>query len=157
MTKNQKENGKEKEREGKTSNLYLRRMQIMRWIAFLLALAVIIACFYPWVLYPGGGRVEGFYSDNRVWGRPGLIHTALCSIYLLLLLFNKMWSLRLAFFVSMINIAWAIRNFFLLGACEAGICPEKQTALYVVFFGSLLTTIALLFHKPKLKDITGKA
>lgn len=123
----------------------------MRWIAILIAVSVIAACFYPWVTYKGGNVVEGFYSTNETWGKPGLIHVAMCSLFIILLLIGKLWSLRIAFFVSAINIAWALRNYFLIPACEGGECPVKHTAIYILLFGSILATIALLFSGARTK------
>jgi hypothetical protein len=126
----------------------------MRWIALLLAAAVIASCFFPWVSYEGGNVVEGFHSTNDRWGRPGLMHTLFCSIFILLILAGKLWSMRIAFFVSTFNIAWAVRNFFMIPACEAGVCPEKHTALYVLLIGSTLAMVALLFSGAEDRNIT---
>lgn len=120
-------------------------MRIMRWISILMAALVIASCFFPWVTYKGGNVVEGFYSTNQVWGRPGIFHVIFCSLFILLMLIGRLWSMRIAFFVSALNIAWALRNFFLIPACEGGVCPEKHLAIYMVLIASLLTTITLLF------------
>ena len=126
-------------------------MQIMRWTAILLAAAVIASCFFPWVTYEGGDVVEGFNSSNKIWGRPGLIHVLFCSLFILLMVTGKLWSMRIAFFVSAFNIAWAVRNFFMIPACEAGVCPEKHTAIYILLTASVLSTIALLFSGARSK------
>jgi hypothetical protein len=55
----------------------------------------------------------------------------------LLLLLNKIWSIRTAFFISAFNIAWGIRNFIVISACSGGLCPEKHTAIYVILIGPL--------------------
>ena len=123
---------------------YLRAMQIMRWSAVLLAAGVIASCFFPWVTYPNGNTVEGFYSTNHVWGRPGLMHVLFCAIFIILVMIGKSWSMGTAFFISAFNIAWAVRNFFMIPVCEAGICPQKHFAIYTLIIFSFLSTLMLL-------------
>jgi len=121
----------------------------MKWLAVLMALAVIASCFYPWVIIPEKNIIiGGFHSDVNDFGKPGIVHVFLSIIILAFILLKKTWSLRVAFFLSAINIAWAIRNYFLISACRAGTCPEKQPALFVLLAGSLLLTIFILFIRP---------
>ena len=128
-------------------------MRMMKWIALLIALAVIASCFFPWMTIESKNvSVGGFYSTTDVFGKPGMFHTVLISISILFILINKNWSIRAAFFVSAFNIAWAFRNFVRLSACEAGLCPEKQPALYVLLISSLLLPAAILFIKGKTID-----
>ena len=126
---------------------------MVQLISFLLCLAVMAACFFPWVHIESRDiTYGGFYSNEGTYGKPGLFHVILCALVALFILIGKVWSIRAAFFISMINIAWAIRNFFLLSACRGGICPEKQEGLYIVLIASILTTITLLFINPKQKQ-----
>jgi hypothetical protein len=114
-----------------------------------MALAVIIACFFPWVNYNENDMVSGFHSTNTTWGRPGMLHVFFCGLFILMVGIGRVWSIKVAFFVSAFNIAWALRNFLLIPACEAGICPQKHIALYIVFVGSLLTTLSILFVRQR--------
>jgi len=118
-------------------------MQSARWLSILIAVIIITACFFTWVSVESKNFfVGGFYSSaNSRFGEPGILHIVFCSIYILFLLLNKIWSMRTAFFVSAFNIAWAIRNFFVLSACSGGTCPEKHTALYTVLIGSILLIV----------------
>jgi len=118
---------------------------MMRWISVLLAAMVIAACFFPWVIIESRHfTIGGFHSDVNDLGKPGIIHCFLSSLFILFLLINKAWSLRTAFFLSTINIAWAVRNFILVTACGRGECPVKQPALYFLIAGSILMTITVL-------------
>lgn len=131
-----------------SQSAYLRLMWIMRWLSILAAISIIIACFFPWVRVPGKDVFfGGFYSSNENYGKPGLLHVVFSGLVILFLLINKVWSFRLAFFISAINIAWALRNYMIMSTCRGGECPEKLTALYVVAAASLCTTIFLLFSK----------
>jgi len=124
----------------KCYEVYLRAMQSIRWLAILTAGILITACFFPWVsVAQKNFFVGGFYSSaNNRFGEPGLLHTIFCSVYILLLLLNRIWSIRTAFFISAFNIAWAVRNFMVIPACSGGTCPEKHTALFVILIGSIL-------------------
>lgn len=114
-------------------------MQSIRWLAILTAAIIITACFYTWVSVDEKNFfVGGFFSSaNSRFGEPGILHVAFCSVYILLLLLNKIWSIRTAFFISAFNIAWGIRNFIVISACSGGLCPEKHTAIYVILIGPL--------------------
>lgn len=115
-------------------------MQPIRWLAILTAAMVIIACFFPWVSVDSKNfMVGGFRSSaNNRFGEPGILQLSFCSICILLLLINRVWSIRTAFFIAAFNIAWALRNFVVLSACSGGLCPEKHVALYVLLIGSFL-------------------
>jgi hypothetical protein len=125
-------------------------MQSMRWLALLTAATVITACFFTWVsLEEKHFYIGGFFSsEGNRFGQPGLFHLILCSIYILFLLINRVWSLRTAFFVSAFNIAWAVRNFMLISACSGGVCPEKHTGLYAILIGSILLMVLTAFVRP---------
>ena len=132
---------------------YLRRMA-MRWLSILMAIAVITACFFPWVIIENRNiYFGGFDSTNANYGKPGLLHVVLCSIVIVLLLIGRIWSIRIAFIFCAVNIAWALRNYVIISACRGGECPQKQAALYIVLVCSLLLPLWLLFIKPKNKRL----
>jgi len=128
-------------------------MQSIRWLSILTAGIIITACFFTWVSVDAKNFfVGGFYSsENNRFGEPGILHATFCSVYILFLLLNKIWSVRTAFFISAFNIAWAIRNFVVISACSGGTCPEKHTALYTVLIGSLLLIVLTSFIGVKSK------
>ena len=133
---------------------YLRRMQPMKMLSLLMALMVIGACFFPWVIIPSKNiMIGGFFADLPTYGKPGLFHLIFSTIFILLILAGKLWSVRVAFFVGAFNIAWALRNFVAISTCSGGICPEKQPALYVVLVCSLLMVLfaVLISVRPALK------
>lgn len=128
-------------------------MQSIRWLSILTAAIIITACFFTWVsVEEKDFFVGGFYSSaNSRFGEPGIFHVTFCSIYILLLLLNKIWSIRTAFFVAAFNIAWAIRNFVVISACNGGVCPEKHTALYTILIGSIALIVLTSFIRIKEK------
>lgn len=128
-------------------------MQSVRWLSLITAALIIAACFFPWVsVEEKDFFVSGFQSsDNSRFGQPGILHVTFCSIYILFLLVNRIWSIRTAFFISAFNIAWSVRNFVVLSTCSGGVCPEKHTALYVILLGSIVLIILTSFIRVKSK------
>lgn len=124
-------------------------MQSIRWVAILTAVVIITACFFTWVsVEEKKFFVGGFYSsENNRFGQPGILHVGFCAIFILLLLLDKIWSLRTAFFICAFNVAWAIRNFVVISACSGGVCPEKHTGLYTILIGSVLLIVLTPFVK----------
>lgn len=85
------------------------------------------------------------HAEAMNFGKPGLLHIIFGVTVLAFVLANKIWSLKTAFFISAINIAWAVRNYMLLSSCSGGICPEKHTGIYLVLISSALSLLFLLF------------
>ncbi|MBD0295441.1 MAG: hypothetical protein ICV84_09640 [Flavisolibacter sp.] len=121
----------------------------MHWrkiLALCTALLLIVSCFLTWVTIPSKNiLVTGVQAEGTSFGKPGLMHLFLASVYIILVLLNKIWSKRLAFFLAALNIGWALRNFLLISACHMGICPEKHAALYLVLIASIAMMITVLF------------
>jgi hypothetical protein len=133
-------------------------MQIMRWVALLTAAILLTACFYPWVTIESRNLVySGFHSSTNEFGKPAVVHYFVTILCMLFLLINRNWSIRVAFFVSVLNIPWAIRNYFLIGGCQGGTCPQKQPALYVILLASVLLTVFIVLMSSKEKKTTGEA
>ena len=112
--------------------------------------AIRACCFFPWVhIQSRNFFIGGMYSDLNQFGKPGLLHIFFAGLTFLLLLINKIWSLRTAFFASVINVAWALRNFLLIPACSGGECPTKLPALYVLLISSVLLIVFILLIRPR--------
>ncbi|MGZ8537820.1 MAG: hypothetical protein ACXWV9_06115 [Flavisolibacter sp.] len=125
-------------------------MKMTGWFAILFSAAVIACCFFPWVhIQSRNILIGGIYSDLNTFGKPGLLHCFFAGLTFLLLLINKIWSLRTAFFSSVINLAWALRNFLLIPACSGGECPVKLPALYVLLISSVLVIVLILLIRPR--------
>lgn len=118
----------------------------MKVFVIAAAVALIVSCFFSWVIIPGKNiSIGGLYSGISNYGKPGLFHIFLSSAYILFVLLGRPWSIRTAFFIAGFNIAWALRNFIVLSTCSGGVCPEKQPALYVVLASSFVLLVLTLF------------
>lgn len=126
---------------------YLRGMRLRKWLPFLAAALLVGACFFPWVRIPGRDVViSGFQSEGSNFGKPGILQVLMTGICCLLLLVGRSWSKGTAFFLSAFNLAWAVRNYFIISACRAGICPVKQPALYMVLAAAVLFTVFIIAY-----------
>ena len=100
-----------------------------------------------WVIVPGKQIfISGVDAGGTAFGKPGYLNLLLSALYIVLTLVPKLWAKRVNIFIGTINLAWTFRNYLLLSRCEAGECPEKQTAIYIflvagiaMFLGALLT------------------
>jgi len=124
----------------------------MKWIGLLSALALIVACFSPWVFIESKNiLVTGIESTGTTFGKPGYFHFALAAFYLAFTFIPRIWAKRINLLVAALNIAWAARNYFLISACAGGECPEKKAALYIVLISSVVMLIAALLPKVQLQ------
>lgn len=127
---------------------------IMRWIKWLglaAGIVLIASCFMVWMELPARDIVvTGVETGNTSFGKPGYMHLILGSIFIILHLIPKLWAKRANLIVVAINLAWAVRNFFVITACRAGECPEKHTGIYLVLAASIALLIAGLFPDMKL-------
>ena len=69
-------------------------MQFPKWLAILAALAVVAACFFPWVIV-GEKQVSvgGFHATITDYGKPGLLHAFFCGICCTVVSGSMVWCL----------------------------------------------------------------
>jgi len=124
----------------------------MKWVGFLATLALIAACFFPWVFIESKNiTVTGIESAGTTFGKPGYFHFVLAAFYLAFTFIPRMWEKRINLLVAALNIAWAARNYLLISACAGGECPEKKAAMYIVLISSVVMLIASLLPKMQLQ------
>jgi hypothetical protein len=127
----------------------------MKWIGLLAALALTIACFMPWVFIESKNiTVTGIEATGTSFGKPGYFHFVLAVLYLFFHFIPLIWAKRLNLVVSVLNIGWAVRNYFLISACAGGECPEKKIGLFVILSSSCLMLLAALLPQMKLPEKT---
>jgi hypothetical protein len=114
---------------------------------------LVASCFTPWVIIESKNIVvSGIDATGTNFGKPGYIHFVLSFFYIVFHLIPKVWAKRWNLLVVGLNIAWAIRNYFLISTCREGECPEKQIGLYLVMAASVLLMISALFPDVKLTE-----
>jgi len=124
------------------------------WLGLLATVTMVIACFYPWITIPTKDIVvSGVDSAGTAFGKPGYLHFIFGGLYTIFLVIAKEWARKIALFAAAFNIAWAVRNFLIISTCHAGICPERQTALYVVLGAAAVMLVSLMLTKISVKQI----
>lgn len=127
-------------------------MRIMKWVGLLASLTLIVSCFFPWVTIESKDIVvSGVEATGTTFGKPGYLHFILTGLIILMGLINRLWSIRVSLFLNAFNMAWAIRNFFVISTCYGGECPVKHTALYLVLISSILMMASVLLSGVKEK------
>ena len=123
----------------------------MKWIGIAAAITLIISCFMTWaVVLSKNITVSGVDATGTSFGKPGYFHLIMVAFFLVFSLLPRVWAKRANLLVAAINMAWAIRNYFLVTTCRGGECPEKHIAIYLILLTSLLMLAASMF--PDLKQ-----
>jgi hypothetical protein len=125
----------------------------MKWVGLFAVILLIVSCFLPWVIIPSKNIVvSGVESTGTNFGKPGYTHFVLSFFFIIFHFIPRLWAKRSNLLVVALNIAWAIRNYFIISMCREGDCPEKQIGLWLVLLASILILIAALFPDIKLKE-----
>lgn len=128
-------------------------MRFMKWIGFIAAITLAVACFFPWIFIESHKIVvSGVNAEGTDFGKPGYFHFFFIAFFLLFNFTSKVWAKRSNLLVAALNLAWAVRNYFIITVCRMGDCPEKKFAIYILIPASLLMLIAALFPDIKLKE-----
>jgi len=128
-------------------------MRYMKWIGLFAVILLIVSCFLPWVNITSKNIVvSGVESTGTNFGKPGYTHFVLSFFFIIFHFIPRLWAKRSNLLVVALNIAWAIRNYFIISMCREGECPEKQIGLWLVLLASFLVLIAALFPDIKLNE-----
>lgn len=128
-------------------------MKYSQWVGLAAAIAVVFACYLPWVeIEPLSKTLTGMDAQGTNFGRPGKLHIAFCVLTAVFFLLPMVWAKRINWFFCALSLAWALRNFLIYARCEMGTCPERKLGIYLVLFGSALMLVAALFPDLKVKD-----
>jgi hypothetical protein len=127
-------------------------MKYLKWLGLLAAVLLIASCFFPWVLIPSKNiTITGIQSEGTNFGKPGYFNLLMTGLYILFALTPRVWAKRANLIVVALNMAWSLRNYFMVTACEGGECPDTQPALYILFISSIIMFLSALFPDTKLK------
>lgn len=128
-------------------------MRYLKWIGLAAALLLIVSCFTPWVIIASKQiTVSGVESAGTNFGKPGYINLVMAALFIPLTLIPRVWAKRLNLAVVAVNLAWTARNYFVLGTCSGGECPDRQTGLYLLVLATLLMLVSALFPDMEVKQ-----
>lgn len=118
-------------------------------------IAVIILawlCYQPWSFVPDDNLTFSGMNAGDNYGKPGVLHIAFGALLILFFAIPRIWAKRTNIFIAAINLAWAIKNFILMGACYVGVCPQREIAIWLVVIVSFLIQLATFFPNIKLQQ-----
>jgi hypothetical protein len=117
------------------------------------ALLLMFSCFIPWAYYPDlKQNFTGFYSMQNHYGKPGIAFLFFSVISIVLFSISRLWSKRLNQFIAVLIFAYALKTYFLFGACYQGICPQIKAGLAGILVFSFIILLASLLSKTDIKD-----
>lgn len=126
-------------------------MRWMKWTGLAAVIVLIISCFLPWVFIASKNIIlTGVDTNGTSFGKPGYFHFFFSIFFILFTLIPRVWSKRVNLLVTALNMAWAIRNYFILTTCRGGECPDKHMGIYLIVFASLVMLVSALFPDIKL-------
>jgi hypothetical protein len=125
----------------------------MKWMGLLALILLVVSCFLPWVIITSQNiTVTGVDSTGTNFGKPGYAHFLLGFFFIIFHFIPKLWAKRWNLLIVALNIAWAIRNYFIISMCREGECPEKKIGLWLVLASSVLMLLAAFFPDIKLEE-----
>jgi uncharacterized membrane protein len=125
----------------------------MKWIGVLAAVLLVVSCFTPWVIIESKNiTVSGIDATGTNYGKPGYFHFIMVFFFLLFSFIKRVWAKRLNLIVVALNLAWAVRNYFVITACSGGECPVKQSGFWMMLLSSVLLLAASFFPDVELKQ-----
>lgn len=126
--------------------------RLLKWTGLAAAILLVIACFMTWVNIESKNLIiTGMDTTGTNYGRPGYFHIVMAVVFVVLTLTPRLWAKRANLPVVALNIAWAIRNFFVIASCQGGECPVKQAGLWLVLLASVIMLVSALFPDMELK------
>lgn len=132
-------------------------MRSTKWPVVVVALIVVLSCFFPWIVIESKQIVvSGVQGEGTNFGKPGYFTLILLPILLFFFFLRRLWAHRAALFLAALNIGWTIRTFLLLSICEAGECPERQPALFIYLAANVVLLVTLLVQKVELPHKPGE-
>lgn len=121
-------------------------MRFVKWLSIIAPLLLVIACYLTWVVISSKNIViTGVSAEAMGFGKPGYIHLLFSFSFILFTFIPRIWAKRSNLIIAPLNLAWALRNYFMISACGWGECPEKHVGLYLVVAASVLLLVASLF------------
>jgi hypothetical protein len=122
----------------------------VNFLSLFFILLLLIGCFLPWMTVESKNiTITGIDTTGTSFGKPAYFHFVWIVLCLIFLALNKRWSQKAALVFAAFNVAWAVRNFFLIPACQMGDCPVRRIGLYLILISSLLLFGAVLFFPAK--------
>ena len=127
-------------------------LRILKFIGLGAAILLVVSCFLPWITIPTRDlMITGVDTSGTNFGKPGYFHLLMAGLFITCLLIPRIAAKRLNLLITALNIAWALRNFLVIPSCSGGECPDKEAAIYLLLFSSVLMLVAAFFPDMKIR------
>jgi hypothetical protein len=125
--------------------------RVLKWMGILAVLLQVAAAFLPWVYIESKElTLTGIDTTGTNYGKPSYLHILFAAFFLLFTLIPRLWAKRVNLLVVALNLAWALRNFFMVSSCQGGECPVKKAGLFLSLAASILMLLSALFPDMRL-------
>jgi len=125
--------------------------RVLKWMGILAVLLQVAAAFLPWVYIESKELIlTGLDTTGTNYGKPSYLHILFAAFFLLFTLIPRLWAKRVNLLVVALNLAWALRNFFMVSSCQGGECPVKKAGLFLSLLASVLMLLSALFPDMRL-------
>ena len=128
-------------------------MKYYKVIGLFSCIGLVVSCFLPWAYYPDLHKsFSGFFSEQNVYGKPGIAFTFFAIISVILLFINTIWAKRTLIFVAALNLGYLLKTYVIYTSCYKGYCPEKQYGIYFLIISSVVLLLISFFPDLKVSD-----
>ena len=126
--------------------------RFMHIIGMLAAVALVAACFMPWVHYNSiNVTFTGFhvtkFAGGVYYGKAGAVITPLAIIILILMLVPKIWAKRVNLLLAGLLFAYCIRTYIVFTGSLFEGEVEKLAGIYLVLVFSFILLVTAVFPK----------
>lgn len=127
-------------------------MKFYKLIGLSACVLLVISCFLPWAYYPDINKnFTGFFSQENVYGKPGIIFVFVAAMSTLCILIDKVWAKRTFLFFAALNIAYLIKTYILFTSCYNTICPTVKYGFILLMLSSVFIILAAILPKSKIR------
>lgn len=128
-------------------------MKYYKVIGLIAGIALVASCFLPWAYYPDLNKsFTGFFTEQNVYGKPGVAFTFFAVVSLVLIFINKLWAKRTFIFVAALNLGYLLKTYVIFTSCYKGYCPQKEYGIYFLIISSVVLLLVSFFPDTKLSD-----
>ncbi|HET9057627.1 MAG TPA: hypothetical protein VFN30_12350 [Chitinophagaceae bacterium] len=128
-------------------------MKYSNWFGIIFCAVLALACFNTWIYIVSQNiSFTGMNKALPAYGRPGLLHLIFAFSAAFCFLIPKVWAKKANVFICAINLGWALRNLFIITACNYGECPERSPWMLVALSASILMLIFSFLPDIKVKN-----
>jgi hypothetical protein len=128
-------------------------MKYYKVIGLIACIALVASCFLPWAYYPDLNKsFTGFFTEQNVYGKPGVAFTFFAVVSLVLIFINKLWAKRTLIFVAALNLGYLLKTYVIFTSCYKGYCPKKEYGIYFLIISSVILLLVSFFPDTKLSD-----